>query len=104
MKSDWDWSKDALCLEYPEVDFYPNKSDTSSVKKAKRICKQCLVRDECLDFAYRNKEVGGIWGGFFEDERKKVVMLRKVVTVRETSVSVRSETVPLQVSTFQLRL
>ena len=36
---------------------------------AKEICKQCLVQNDCLNYALRNRERQGIWGGTTETER-----------------------------------
>jgi WhiB family redox-sensing transcriptional regulator len=38
--------------------------------KAKFICSQCHVREECLEFALRVREPHGIWGGRNEAERR----------------------------------
>ena len=35
---------------------------------AKEICRQCTVRQECLDFAIAHNEIG-IWGGMTDKER-----------------------------------
>ncbi|HJR18350.1 MAG TPA: WhiB family transcriptional regulator, partial [Actinomycetota bacterium] len=43
--------------------------------EAKRICAQCAVRDECLDYALANDERFGIWGGLSERERRRVKRL-----------------------------
>jgi WhiB family redox-sensing transcriptional regulator len=37
---------------------------------AKRICGDCPVRRECLDYAMRVREPFGIWGGLNETERR----------------------------------
>jgi Pyruvate/2-oxoacid:ferredoxin oxidoreductase delta subunit len=37
---------------------------------AKRICKGCAVREECLDAALARHEPHGIWGGLNEAERR----------------------------------
>ena len=39
------------------------------VRVAKAICHACPVREECLDYAVRNLEIG-IWGGMTTDERR----------------------------------
>jgi WhiB family redox-sensing transcriptional regulator len=40
--------------------------------RAKRICNECAVRSECLDFALRVREPHGIWGGLTEGERRNL--------------------------------
>ena len=37
---------------------------------AKRICKGCAVREECLEAALVRHEPHGIWGGLNEAERR----------------------------------
>ncbi|HVV70198.1 MAG TPA: WhiB family transcriptional regulator [Verrucomicrobiae bacterium] len=64
------WVQDALC---PQVDgelFFPNKG--GSTREAKRICAMCPVIDECLDYALRNDERAGIWGGMSERQRRSI--------------------------------
>jgi WhiB family redox-sensing transcriptional regulator len=41
--------------------------------RAKAICAQCGVRQECLDFALRVREPHGIWGGLTESERRRLL-------------------------------
>ena len=39
--------------------------------KAKAICAQCPVREQCLDYAFRNSIKHGIWGGLNNEERTR---------------------------------
>ena len=42
----------------------------TTTSAAKRICKECPVREECLDYAISTKELFfGIWGGMAPKER-----------------------------------
>jgi hypothetical protein len=61
------WMRDALCLEYPDIEFVPEKG---SVTKAKSICSQCRVRETCESFAVANNIEDGIWGGLSGQERQ----------------------------------
>ena len=55
------WQERALCRDYdPEV-FFPEKGGSS--REAKRICSECPVRIECLNYALRRDERYGVWGG-----------------------------------------
>ncbi|MEY4397221.1 MAG: Transcriptional regulator WhiB [Actinomycetota bacterium] len=63
------WQADALCSQTDPEAFFPEKG--GSTRDAKRICSQCTVRDECLEFALENDERFGIWGGLSERERRK---------------------------------
>jgi len=57
----------------PEV-FYPQRGDSTAAPKA--VCRECLVSEECLEFALANGEKFGIWGGRSERERRKLRRLR----------------------------
>jgi len=63
-----EWQADALCKEYPEVNFF-NDSRT-----AKQICQMCAVKQECLEFAIKNDIRDGVWGGMLHKERKTVIL------------------------------
>ena len=39
---------------------------------AKRICADCPVQRECLEYALRVREPFGIWGGLNETERRSL--------------------------------
>ena len=36
---------------------------------AKGVCRGCLARSECLEYAMATKEPFGVWGGLTEGER-----------------------------------
>jgi WhiB family transcriptional regulator, redox-sensing transcriptional regulator len=64
------WQKEAKCLQAEPDTFFPEKG--GSTREAKRICAQCTVRAECLEYALENDERFGIWGGLSERERRKL--------------------------------
>lgn len=53
--------RDALCVEYPDVEFFVERGQHA--EPAKAICRRCLVRAECLDYAITHGIAHGIWGG-----------------------------------------
>src|SRR2546429_7350062 len=64
------WQERARCREHdPEV-FFPEKGGSS--REAKRICSECPVRIECLNYALRRDERYGVWGGMSERERRRL--------------------------------
>lgn len=67
------WAQDAKCLQADPDTFFPEKG--GSTREAKRICTQCTVRQECLEYALDNDERFGIWGGLSERERRKLKRL-----------------------------
>lgn len=64
------WVGDALCPQTDPEAFFPEKG--GSTRAAKKICEGCDVREQCLDYALRNDERFGIWGGLSERERRKL--------------------------------
>ena len=69
------WRLNALCAETDPEAFFPEKG--GSTREAKRVCVGCDVRAECLEFALRNDERFGIWGGLSERERRRLRMVRR---------------------------
>ena len=76
------WQYDASCGgEDSELFFAPNFCERKEEKdgrelRAKAICARCPVREECLEYALRNREPHGIWGGLNEVERKALIRER----------------------------
>ncbi|MDB5163273.1 MAG: Transcription factor WhiB [Candidatus Saccharibacteria bacterium] len=64
------WDKDALCGQTSPEAFFPEKG--TSNRDAKKICGQCEVARECLDYALENDERFGVLGGMSERERRKL--------------------------------
>jgi WhiB family transcriptional regulator, redox-sensing transcriptional regulator len=67
------WAPQARCLQAEPDTFFPEKG--GSTREAKRICSDCEVRAECLEFALANDERFGIWGGLSERERRRLKRL-----------------------------
>lgn len=63
------WTEQALCTKADPGVFFPPKGDAG--KQAKKICAQCLVGKECLDYAIAADEKHGIWGGLNCTERQR---------------------------------
>ena len=69
------WMADGICNQTDPEAFFPERGGSN--REAKRVCKTgCPVIDECLEFALRNEESFGIWGGTSERERRKMLALR----------------------------
>src|SRR5262245_51825502 len=60
------WHADALCREYPDVNFFPTRGEDTG--PAKTVCATCLVRAECL--AATDSLTHGVWGGTSMVERR----------------------------------
>lgn len=67
---DRSWQSRANCMGVDPDLFFPERG--ASTREAKEVCKGCVVRDECLEFALANSEKFGIWGGMSERERRRV--------------------------------
>ncbi|MEZ5321732.1 MAG: WhiB family transcriptional regulator [Microthrixaceae bacterium] len=64
------WEKQANCLGIDPDFFFPERGE--STREAKTVCKGCEVRGDCLEYALRNSEKFGIWGGMSERERRTI--------------------------------
>lgn len=69
-----DWRQRAACREVrdPEI-FFPIGTTgpaLDQIEQAKRICRVCVVRKECLEWSLATHQDIGVWGGLSEEERK----------------------------------
>jgi WhiB family transcriptional regulator, redox-sensing transcriptional regulator len=67
---DLGWQERALCAQTDPEAFFPEKG--GSTREAKKVCRSCEVRAECLEYALEHDERFGIWGGLSERERRKI--------------------------------
>jgi WhiB family redox-sensing transcriptional regulator len=68
------WMTFAYCRGAdPEV-FFPH--DGVGVEVASRICVGCPVREPCLEYALANRIEDGVWGGFSERARRRLLASR----------------------------
>jgi WhiB family transcriptional regulator, redox-sensing transcriptional regulator len=67
---DKSWQDLANCLGVDPDLFFPERG--ASTREAKEVCRGCVVRDECLEYALANGEKFGIWGGMSERERRRI--------------------------------
>jgi WhiB family redox-sensing transcriptional regulator len=64
-----DWRAFAACSgKDPDLFFAPGAIEH---KMAKRICRGCPVRMECLAYAMEEPVDHGVWGGMTERERRR---------------------------------
>lgn len=70
-----DWMEKGLCRLEPPETFFP--SDGVGVEIAKRICEQCPVKAECLEYALENRIDHGVWGGTSERQRRRILKKRR---------------------------
>jgi WhiB family redox-sensing transcriptional regulator len=83
------WQDEALCAETDPEAFFPEKG--GSTREAKRVCRSCEVRAECLKYALEHDERFGIWGGMSERERRRLkksaprVSLQSAITATDAA-------------------
>ena len=66
---DQDWRAHGLCSRTnPDLWFSPGALEH---KEAKRICRACPVRMDCLQYAMETPVDHGVWGGLTERERRR---------------------------------
>lgn len=64
------WQDDALCMQVDGDVFFPDKGQPSA--PAKRVCQDCPVKAECLEYALENDIHHGVWGGESEMDRRRI--------------------------------
>lgn len=62
------WLDDAACTPLRAELFWPDKGGDSGPAKA--VCAGCPVKRQCLEYALKEGEINGIWGGLDPAERK----------------------------------
>lgn len=64
------WQELARCTEVDPEIFFPEKGQTA--RDAKKICRRCEVRTECLEYAIQTDQRFGVFGGLSERERRRL--------------------------------
>lgn len=72
--TDLEWQERALCAQTDPEAFFPEPGITAT--DAKRVCRACPVRKECLEYALDNGEQFGVWGGVSERDRRLLARRR----------------------------
>lgn len=80
-----EWKAQANCLGVDPDLFFPERG--ASTREAKEVCRGCVVREDCLEYALSNGEKFGIWGGLSERERRRVRRARALMGRRTVSAS-----------------
>lgn len=69
------WMEKGRCRGMDPAIFYPDEEQKNwavRVAEAQKICAECPVIDECLEWALTRNEGDGVWGGASERERRKI--------------------------------
>jgi WhiB family redox-sensing transcriptional regulator len=69
-----DWRDSALCAQVDPELWFPAKGQPPT--EAKKICRRCDVRADCLEYALTHEggewNVFGVWGGTSETGRRRL--------------------------------
>lgn len=65
-----DWRLLAKCRGSDPALFYIERGDKGTA--AKTVCRECPVREACLEYALAAAETFGVWGGTSYAERKRM--------------------------------
>lgn len=66
------WWADALCPEYPSINFVDAELDDATKAAALQVCGRCAVLLECRTYAVADPSLLGIWGGTDTAARKAI--------------------------------
>lgn len=77
---EWNWQLASKCRGMDvEIFFHPaserRRQKQRRIDRAKAICQDCPVLEECRQQALRTREPYGIWGGLSEEERAEILGL-----------------------------
>src|SRR5579872_582424 len=78
---DTEWMSRGRCKDLEPAVFFP--SDWVGVQVAQRICAECTVRSECLEYALVNRVDHGVWGGASERERRRILRSRRAAAAKQ---------------------
>lgn len=70
------WQGKANCMGVDPDLFFTERG--ASTREAKEVCKGCVVKTDCLEYALDNGEKFGIWGGMSERERRRLRRARAI--------------------------
>lgn len=70
------WRAEAKCLGLDSDIFFPIYEKDEA--RAKQICGNCLVKDQCLESVLFQANTEGIWGGTNEQERRRIRKRRRL--------------------------
>ena len=69
-----------MCIGWPSALFYPTSDGPGAqpaIRQAKVLCARCPLQEACLEHALRANETLGIWGGYTERERRRLLRARR---------------------------
>lgn len=70
-----DWQEMAACRDSEPSLFFPIGTTglaLEQIAEAVAICQTCAVKDACLQYAFESNQESGVWGGYAEDDRRRL--------------------------------
>jgi WhiB family redox-sensing transcriptional regulator len=70
-----DWRELAACRDSDPTLFFPIGTTgpaVDQITKAQLICSICSVNEACLQYALHTNQEAGVWGGYAEDDRRRL--------------------------------
>ena len=70
-----DWRELSACRDSEPDLFFPVGTTgpaVQQIERAKQICSACPVSEECLQYALESNQEAGVWGGYQEDDRRRL--------------------------------
>lgn len=76
----WDWQRNGACRGRDSAQFFHPDGERGASRTrreiaAKAVCRTCPVRAECAAHALAAREPYGVWGGFTEAERLRLLTM-----------------------------
>lgn len=75
-EGDMSWVDDAQCKGMDHNIFFPARGCHSRLVEAVKICDECSVVEQCLEYALTTKQDVGIWGGKSTRQRRIIQQQR----------------------------
>lgn len=67
-----DWYLEAACRNSDPGSFFPDGTQWRQYLTAKKVCRSCPVRGECLTYAITHRIEHGVWGNTTPEERRRM--------------------------------
>ena len=70
-----DWRELGACRDSEPDLFFPVGTTgiaAIQIRQAVAICATCSIQDECLQYALETNQEAGIWGGYPEEDRRRL--------------------------------
>ena len=92
------WQARANCMGVDPDLFFPERG--ASTREAKEVCRGCVVKEECLEYALDNGEKFGIWGGMSERERRRLRRARALERRAKAGIVINTFALDIERSQF----